>query len=237
VGATVVARFDDGTAALVERRVDSGTVLMWTSSLDSYWNDLALRPVFLPFVHQAMKRLGRYAEAKVWRTVGEMFDPAELTTGRGAPFDSPAGAALAQGAPFRRRIGDSGSPTVTLSRPTVLTPAGKTVDFADPARNTFELREPGFYEVRSEGDKTGEGAFVAVNVSAEESDLTPFDPAELTAAVTPGAASAAAAAVQPLTPEDYERRQSVWWYLLAAGVILLAIEAVVAGRLPRITQG
>jgi len=111
------------------------------------------------------------------------------------------------------------------------------VEFADPARNTFELREPGFYEVRSEGDKAGEGAFVAVNVSAEESDLTPFDPAELTAAVTPGAGSAAAAATQPLTPEDYERRQSVWWYLLAAGVILLAIEAVVAGRFPRIAQG
>jgi len=29
----------------------------------------------------------------------------------------------------------------------------------------------------------------------------------------------------------------VWWYLLAAGVILLASEAVVAGRFPRIAQG
>jgi len=57
-GATVVARFDDGTAALVERRVGAGTVLTWTSSLDSYWNDLALRPVFVPFVHQAMKHSG-----------------------------------------------------------------------------------------------------------------------------------------------------------------------------------
>ena len=134
-------------------------------------------------------------------------------------------------------IRDSGSTAVTLSRPTVLTPQGKPLDFPDPSRNTITLTEPGFYEVRREGDKTGEGAFVAVNVSAEESDLTPFDPAELTAAVTPGEASAAAAAVQPLTPEDYERRQFVWWYLLAAGVILLAIEAVVAGRFPRIAQG
>jgi len=220
-GAAVVARFDDGTAALVERKAGAGTVLAWTSSLDSYWNDLALRPVFVPFVHQAMKHLGHHAEAKAWRTVGETIDTADLSGIR----DSGLG------------IRDSGSTAVTLPRPTVLTPAGKTVDFADPARNTFMLEEPGFYEVRTGGEKPGEGAAVAVNVSAGESDLSPFDPAELTAAVTPGAGSAATAAAQPLTPEDYERRQSVWWYLLAAGVVLLAVEAVIAGRFPRIAQG
>jgi hypothetical protein len=119
----------------------------------------------------------------------------------------------------------------------VLTPQGKTLEFADPARHTFELKEPGFYEVRSPGEKPGEGAFVAVNVSAAESDLTPFDPAELAAAVSAASESAASGGVEPLTPEDVERRQSVWWYLLAAGVVLLAIEAVVAGRFPRIAQG
>jgi hypothetical protein len=29
----------------------------------------------------------------------------------------------------------------------------------------------------------------------------------------------------------------VWWFLLAAGVVLLAVEAHVAGRFPRIAQG
>ncbi len=232
-GATVVARFDDGTAALVERRVDAGTVLTWTSSLDSYWNDLALRPVFLPFVHQAMKHLGRYAEGKAWRTVGEVVAPAELTRGPG-PGDrgeGPGDRVWALGA------SSDGKTPVAPSRPAVLAPSGKPVEFADAARSTFELKEPGFYEVRREGEKAGEGTAVAVNVSAEESDLTLFDPAELTAAVTPGARGSTTAAAQPLTPEDYERRQSVWWYLLAAGVILLAIEALVAGRFPRVAQG
>ena len=119
----------------------------------------------------------------------------------------------------------------------MLAPSGKTVEFTDPARSTFELKEPGFYEVRRDGEKAGEGAAVAVNVSAAESDLTPFDPAELSAAVAGGAAGAAAGASQPLTPEDDERRQSVWWFLLAAGAVLLAVEAVVAGRFPRIAQG
>jgi hypothetical protein len=220
-GAAVVARFDDGTAALVERRVDAGTVLTWTSSLDSYWNDLALRPVFVPFVHQAMKHLGRYADARAWRTVGETFDTADLLSTRGSGFG----------------LRDLGSAAVTLSRRTVLAPSGKTVEFADAARGTFELIEPGFYEVRREGDRPGEGAAVAVNVSAQESDLSPFDPGELMAAVSPGAGGVAPGSLQPLTPEDHERRQSVWWYLLAAGVVLLAVEAVVAGRFPRIAQG
>jgi hypothetical protein len=213
-GATVVARFDDGTAALVEKRAGAGTVLAWTSSLDSYWNDLALRPVFVPFVHQAMKHLGRYAEAKAWRTVGETIDTADLSG-----------------------IRDSGSTAATLSRPTVLAPSGKTVEFSDPARNTFMLAEPGFYETRREDGSAGAGAFIAVNVSPQESDLTAFDPVELVTAVAGGNGGAAAGVLQPLAPEDDERRQSVWWYLLAAGVVLLAVEAVVAGRFPRIAQG
>ena len=119
----------------------------------------------------------------------------------------------------------------------MLTPQGKPLDFPDPSRNTFTLAEPGFYEVRGTGDKPGEGAAVAVNVSAAESDLTLFDPAELSAAVAGSSGGAAAGAAQPLTPEDDERRQSVWWFLLAAGAVLLAVEAVVAGRFPRIAQG
>jgi hypothetical protein len=225
-GAAVVARFDDGTVALAERRVGAGRVLAWTSSLDSYWNDLALRPVFVPFLHQAMKHLGQYAEAKAWRTVGEIVDAAELTLGQG----------LGAGG-WGLGAGSDSTTAGTLQRPTALAPSGKTVEFTDPAGSTFELSEPGFYEVRRSGEKAGEGTYVAVNVAPQESDLTPFDPAELLAAVSPGAGNAAPGAGQPLTPEDYERRQSVWWYLLAAGVVLLAAEAVVAGRFPRIAQG
>jgi hypothetical protein len=220
-GASVLARFDDGAPALVERRSGSVSVLVWTSSLDSYWNDLALRPVFVPLVHQAMRHLGRYAEAKAWRTVGETLDAGDVSTYRGSGLGAR----------------DSGSAAVALSRPTVLAPSGKAVEFADPARNTFELKETGFYHVRLEGEPPGEGAFVAVNVPPAESDLTPFDPAELVAAVTGGAGQSAAASAQTPAPEDDERRHSVWWLLLAAGVVLLAVEAYVAGRFPRLAQG
>ena len=55
--ARVLARFDDGQPALVERAVGRGRMLVWTSGFDLAWNDLALKPVFLPFVHQLVRTL------------------------------------------------------------------------------------------------------------------------------------------------------------------------------------
>ncbi|MDQ3949359.1 MAG: BatA domain-containing protein, partial [Gemmatimonadota bacterium] len=70
----VLARFDDGGVALAERTVGAGRVLVWTSTLDNFWNDLALQPVFLPFVHQLARHTARFAEARPWFTVGETLD-------------------------------------------------------------------------------------------------------------------------------------------------------------------
>ena len=36
-----------------------------------------------------------------------------------------------------------------------------------------------------------------------------------------------------LTPQDIEKKQAVWWYLLAAGAVVLLIEAVLANRLSK----
>jgi hypothetical protein len=78
---TVLARFDDGAVALAERRVERGTVLAWSSSLDSHWNDLALKPVFVPFVLQALTHLARYEPPRPWVTVGDQAPGAKAGTG------------------------------------------------------------------------------------------------------------------------------------------------------------
>ena len=41
-------------------------MLVWTSTLDLEWNDLALKPVFLPFVHRMAMRLASYIERPAW---------------------------------------------------------------------------------------------------------------------------------------------------------------------------
>ena len=206
---SVLARYDDGAVALAERRVGKGLVLAWTSTLDSYWNDLALKPVFLPFVHQTLRHLGRYVEAKLSYTVGDVFDPAGLPrTDRSA------------GTPARDVLA-------------AMTPGGRSVDTREGQLGPFVLAEPGFYEIRSSADRSGVPAAIAVNVAAEESDLAPLDPAELAASVTAPGTASGQGAERDLTAAEQERRQALWWYLLVAGLLLLVVETVVAGRLPR----
>jgi hypothetical protein len=70
---------------------------------------------------------------------------------------------------------------------------------------------------------------VAANTPAAESDLTPMAPAELLAGtVRDGRTSTGAAA--PLAPDTAEKRQGFWRLLLAALVVLLVTEMIVANR-------
>ncbi len=70
----VLARFGDGGAALAERPVGNGRILLWTSTLDTDWNDLTLQPVFLPFLHQMVKYAAGHEPPRSWMTVGDPLD-------------------------------------------------------------------------------------------------------------------------------------------------------------------
>lgn len=54
---TVVARFTDGRAALVEYRRGRGRALVFGSDLNNEWNDFPLHPTFAPFVHELVGSL------------------------------------------------------------------------------------------------------------------------------------------------------------------------------------
>ena len=55
--AHVLATFDTGDPLLIERRFGRGRVLVFTSSLGTAWNDLALSEVYLPLLYE----IARYA--------------------------------------------------------------------------------------------------------------------------------------------------------------------------------
>ena len=55
--ANVLMQFDNTEPALVERSAGSGKVLLFASSLDLEWNNLALQGLFLPFVHETLRHL------------------------------------------------------------------------------------------------------------------------------------------------------------------------------------
>jgi hypothetical protein len=81
-GDRVLARFDDGTVAAAERRIGTGRVIAWGTTLDDSWNDLALKPVYLPLLHQLVRYLARYEPPSPWRTVGQVADVSALMKGR-----------------------------------------------------------------------------------------------------------------------------------------------------------
>ena len=74
---------------------------------------------------------------------------------------------------------------------------------------------------------------LAANLDIAESDLTAIDPRELALSISGGGATSdARGPAEELSPDEQERRQAVWWYLLVAGILLLAVETVLANRLP-----
>jgi len=149
-------------------------------------------------------------EPKAWYTVGESYDPAD------AP---PA---------------DAGRRKAAVGAFVAVSPGGRAVEpIAGGGRRTIPLGEAGFYEIRPAGS-SAEPDLVAVNGAIAESDLSPLDPVALTASVVPAGDTTAPGAGRVATTEESERHQSLWWYLLAVGLLLLAVEAAVASRLPRI---
>jgi hypothetical protein len=201
----VLARFDDGTAALLERKTGAGRVLMWTSSLDLDWSDLPVKPVFLPFVHTLTKYLADYAEA-----------PASLTVGQVIPAP--------RGVPGRPGSANRGG-TIAIA------PSGARVS-VETEDGALALDEQGFYDVRTQGAGADTATALAANVELSESDLTPLDPRELAAAVAGRAPGEIAGLGGPRPSDDAQAQaQRLWWYLLVAGGLLLAGETLLSNRL------
>src|SRR6185503_20232450 len=94
--ASVLARFEDGSPALVEASTGKGRVLLFTSSLGPSWNDLPLTPLYLPFIHQMVRYAGAREEAP-WYGLGQTFTVRKTPNGQLPPVDTPAGARLAEG--------------------------------------------------------------------------------------------------------------------------------------------
>jgi len=84
----VLIRLDDGSPLLIEHSLGDGQVLLFTSSLDREWNDLPVKPVFVPLLAELSSYLtgglGLSAEANLGSTLspraagfigGQIFDP------------------------------------------------------------------------------------------------------------------------------------------------------------------
>jgi hypothetical protein len=74
--ANVIARYSDGSAALVEEPTAGGRVLVFASDLNYRWNDFPLQPAFVPFIHETIRYLAAPRTSRTEYLVGEIPDAA-----------------------------------------------------------------------------------------------------------------------------------------------------------------
>jgi hypothetical protein len=147
--ASVLARFEDGSPALVESRTGKGRVLLFTSSLGPSWNDLPLTPLYLPFIHQMVRYAGA-REENPWYGLGQTFTVRKEANGQPPAVDTPAGQRLSEA-----RNTPDGDLLVTAREP-----------------GFYRLRysaQPGFAAVDSDG---AEGDFTKLNFAEFVSGVT-----------------------------------------------------------------
>jgi hypothetical protein len=120
--AHVPARFEDERPAILEKKVDGGTVILAMTPGDPEWSDFPQRVLFLPYLHELVQHLGARAERRTAYTVGEVVelpkgarvldekgqslgDPARVTETPGLwTVEPPAGGVAREGEPASFRI-------------------------------------------------------------------------------------------------------------------------------------
>jgi len=203
----VLARYSDGGVALLETTGLSGRVLVLTTTLDTHWNDLALQPAFLPFLHQALRYLAAFEPPAQDYAIGSVVDVmryARALAGGDAIVAATGDTALVVEAPS--------SSEIRLNRQAPL----------------LSIAEPGFYQVHR-ATPTGAEVVLAANINPVESNLKILDVKryveEIEASAVPPPAAELLTRRQAV---EYEQRQQLWYVVLCVALALMLLEAISA---------
>ena len=215
--ATVIAAYDDGSPALFEKPYGTlGRVLCFTSTIDREWNDLPIRAVYLPFLHESIKYLAlKDVDAAPNYRVG---DSVELKVSDEENGDAARSREIA--------VFNPNNVETRLQR------NEDTTEAASPSSVFYdETAVPGIYSVHTSG--TAPYYFI-VNVDTTESDLAARDVEELTSMLKGAADESVAekptAELVAQYHEDVEKSQNVWIYLMLAVFALAVTEMFLANR-------
>jgi hypothetical protein len=117
-GASVLAKYENGSAAIIESSQDNRGMIVLTSGIDGIANDLPYKPAFLPLFHEMVHYLTHYSENRAWYSMGEAIPVVGTIESNSAAVVDPKGQRLALG------------------------------DLAAGNQTFFTPVEPGFHEVR-----------------------------------------------------------------------------------------
>jgi hypothetical protein len=203
----VLARFDNGDPAVISVPHGRGRVIVLAFSADDSGNDLPLKSVYAPFWQQLLQTIQSGQRERHYYEVGQTIEPK---------------AYLASVAALRGIQGPAAGDNVV-----VLDPQKARVALA-PGADAAELGSAGFFDLRT----ARFNAAVAVNPVPRESDLARGNAEEMVASWMSGRSAAPSQSVEePVSPDELDRRQGIWKILLAAAILMLLAEGLLAGRL------
>ncbi|MEP6762733.1 MAG: VWA domain-containing protein [Gemmatimonadaceae bacterium] len=73
VGAEVIARFDDGLPAVIDRRDGTGHIVLLGMPLDAQSGDFPLQPAYLPLLKRLVLYTSGHDAPQLWRTTGQSW--------------------------------------------------------------------------------------------------------------------------------------------------------------------
>jgi hypothetical protein len=189
---------------LVGMNRGEGKVLMFTTSPDRRWSTLPASPLFAPLVQEAINELTRSASSRSF----QIDEPLIASL----PRDVETSVAI-----FRTPEGKD-QPVQAAERE-----GSRLADFGRPPA-------PGFYQVRA-GDRAV--ATLAVNVNPQESEIRSLDDDGIAKALM----GLGVIRPDPTNLAQYIRQTRVglelWRYFLIAGLVVLAVETLLAWRFSR----
>ena len=216
--ATVIAAYDDGSPALFEKPYGQlGRVLCFTSTIDREWNDLPIRAVYLPFLHESIKYLAlKDVEATPDYRVGDTVELKAFET------------------EDENRAGDR---EVAVFNPNNIetrlqrSEGNTTGEVGQGSLFYADTSIPGIYSVHTSGAETH---YFVVNADATESNLAARDVEELSSMLKGTADESVedkpAAELVAQYREDVEKSQDVWIYIMLAVFALAVTEMFFANR-------
>jgi hypothetical protein len=206
----VLANYDDGGVALAEKRLGQGKALVLTTTLDTHWNDIVLQPVFLPFLHRALRYLADYdAYAREF----EVGDIVYVMRYARALAGADAIITAADDGPLVVETPSAGM--LRLERHSAL----------------LQVDEPGFYQVHR-ATPANVDVMLAANIDPAEANPRVLDVAGFVEEIRASAISPTRTAVSTRRlAAGYEQQQQLWQLVLSAALVLMLLEAFFANRI------
>ncbi len=202
----VIARYSNGDAFLLERSHGDGRVLVVNTTLDTWWNNLALQPVFLPFLHRGLNYLASWESYPQSLAVGDVVDVLRYARALAA-----ADAVVAAANSADLTIEPPGGAEFTLQR----------------SRPLLNIEQRGFYQVHRVTPAASE-VVLAANIDPREAGLEKLDVAGFVGEISTLAVEPEGGRLSTRRAEQREQQQQLWYVILSLALILMLLEAFAA---------